>query len=306
MNSDSNIVLTSLSKKYGNIKAVDAIDLTVQAGECFALVGHNGAGKSTLIKMVLGLTPPGGGQVRVMGQDPLSPAFNRMRRNIGFLPEQVLFQNNMTGRETLEFYTRLKGASCNGIDDLFRQVDLLAAANNRISTYSKGMRQRLGLAQALIGKPALLILDEPTSGLDPASRRNVYALLNERKLAGATILISSHALTELDDRIDRVAILNRGKLAALGSIAALCRNMGLPSEIKIYAPAESLHVVAQHFKDSSFTDGAGQISCATYNKVVFLTKLMALNIPLADIEVKDPSLEQVFLAYTGIRGKADE
>jgi len=306
MNSAPNIMLTSVTKKYGTLTAADRVDLAVQAGECLALVGHNGAGKSTLIKMVLGLIAPDGGQVRVMGQDPLSPGFKVVRRMTGFLPEQVLFQNNMTGRETLEFYARLKGASLKDQDDLFRRVDLLAAADNRISTYSKGMRQRLGLAQALIGKPALLILDEPTSGLDPASRRNVYGILHEMKLAGCAVLISSHALTELDDRIDRVAILNRGRLAALGTIPDLRRNMGLPTEIRIQAPAESLQAVAQHFKDKCQLNGVAQLDCATREKVAFLKELMALNIPLDNIEVRDPSLEQVFLAYSGQEGQAND
>ncbi len=306
MNSVPNIMLATVTKKYGALTAVDGVDLAVQAGECLALVGHNGAGKSTLIKMVLGLISPDGGQVRVMGQDPLSPGFKEVRRTIGFLPEQVLFQNNMTGRETLEFYARLKGASLKNQDDLFRRVDLLAAAENRISTYSKGMRQRLGLAQALIGTPALLILDEPTSGLDPASRRNVYGILNEMKLAGCAVLISSHALTELDDRIDRVAILNRGRLAALGTIPDLRRNMGLPTEIRIQAPAESLQLVAQHFKGKCRLNGVAQLDCATHEKLAFLKDLMALDIPLDNIEVRDPSLEQVFLAYSGQEGQGDE
>lgn len=301
----SNIELMSVSKDYGQTKAVDAVDLVVSPGECLALVGHNGAGKSTLIKMILGLVRPTDGTVTVMGHDPLTASFNRVRAAIGFLPEQVLFQNNMTGRETLEFYARLKGVSVDGLDDLFRRVDLAPAADNRISTYSKGMRQRLGLAQALIGTPDLLILDEPTSGLDPASRQNVYSIINEAKLAGATVVISSHALTELDSRIDRVAILNRGKLAALGTIADLRRNIGLPAEITIHATAESLTSLTAHFGDKCLVNGVAQLSCPVDQKVPFLKDLMALDIPFTDIEVNDPSLEQVFMAYTRKEGLAE-
>ncbi len=306
MTEDFSIRLEAVTKTYGDSHAVDAVDLAVRPGECLALVGHNGAGKSTLIKMVLGLARPTGGAVRVMGRDPMDGGFNGVRKNIGFLPEQVLFQNNMTGRETLQFYARLKGAATAGLDALFRRVDLLPAADNRISTYSKGMRQRLGLAQALIGTPGLLILDEPTSGLDPASRQNVYGIINEAKLAGATVLISSHALTELDERIDRVAILNRGHLAAVGAIADLRRNIGLESEIRVAATAENMQALAQHFAghqagrydESRFMNGVAILSCPVADKVAFLKDLMSLNISIADIEVNDPSLEQVFMAYT--------
>ncbi|PCI51109.1 MAG: ABC transporter ATP-binding protein [Alphaproteobacteria bacterium] len=302
----NNIELISVTKDYGRTKAVDNIDFGVAPGECLALVGHNGAGKSTLIKMVLGLTRPTKGRVTVMGHDPMATSFNRVRKTIGFLPEQVLFQNNMTGRETLDFYARLKGASVDGLDDLFCRVDLLSSADDRIATYSKGMRQRLGLAQALIGSPELLILDEPTSGLDPASRQNVYGIINDMKSAGTTILISSHALTELDSRIDRVAVLSRGKLVALGTIAELRQNIGLPSEIKIQAPAESLKILTRHFGGKCLINGAARFSCPAGGKIAILKELMDLNIPLADIEMNDPSLEQVFLALTHKERQADE
>lgn len=306
----ANITLAAVTKQYGKAIAVEAIDLAVEPGECLALVGHNGAGKSTLIKMVLGLISPTTGTVTVMGHDPLDSAFTAVRKTIGFLPEQVLFQNNMTGRETLDFYARLKGASLDSLDELFHRVDLSAAADNRISTYSKGMRQRLGLAQALIGNPELLILDEPTSGLDPVSRQNVYSIINDMKKAGATILISSHALTELDSRIDRVAVLNRGKLSALGTIAELRRSIGLSSEIIVHAPAESLKVLSRNFakdgENNCVVNGVVHLSCPAEEKIAVLKKLMDLNIPLADITITDPSLEQVFLALSHHKEPADE
>lgn len=302
----NNIELTSVVKEYGRTKAVDGVDLAVAPGECLALVGRNGAGKSTLIKMVLGLVRPTHGTVTVMGHDPLAASFNEVRKTIGFLPEQVLFQNNMTGRETMEFYARLKGVPVGGLNDLFRRVDLLAAADDRIATYSKGMRQRLGLAQALIGSPALLILDEPTSGLDPLARQNVYGIINDMKSAGTTVLISSHALTELDDRIDRVAVLHRGRLLALGTIADLRRKIGLDSEIKIQAPADSIKTLTRHFGDKCFVNGVARFSCPADEKIAFLKQLMALNIPLVDIEVNDPSLEDIFLALTHTEEQINE
>lgn len=303
MTQESNIELSGVSKIYGNTAAVKDVDLAVAPGECLALVGHNGAGKSTLIKMVLGLASPTSGGISVMGQNPRDPAFHSARRDIGFLPEQVLFQHNMTGRETLAFYARLKGAAQDDLEALFHKVDLLAASDQRISTYSKGMRQRLGVAQALIGTPKLLILDEPTSGLDPVSRQNVYAIINEAKQAGATVLISSHALTELDSRIDRVAILNRGDMVALGSIADLRQNIGLTSDIKISAPPEVMQALSQHFSATyqadHFMNGAAVLPCSQDQKMDFLREVLGLDLAISDIAVHDPSLEEVFMAYTG-------
>ncbi|MCF8474621.1 MAG: ABC transporter ATP-binding protein [Emcibacter sp.] len=297
-----NIELISVTKEYGRTKAVDVIDFSVLAGECLALVGHNGAGKSTLIKMVLGLTSPTRGTVNVFGYNPSHIAFSQMRKKIGFLPEQVLFQNNMTGRETLEFYSRLKGVACDDLNDLFRRVDLFQAADDRIGTYSKGMRQRLGLAQALIGSPKLLILDEPTSGLDPSSRQNVYGIIHEMKQAGVTILLSSHALTELDDRIDRVAIVNKGHLTAVGTIPNLRHNIGLAAEIIIYGTDISMQSLAQHFSNRFSADcfeyNVAHLHCPMNEKVALLKEIMALNISFTNIEINDPSLEQVFMAYT--------
>lgn len=308
MTTEPNIKLTGVAKIYGTTPAVKAVDLAVAPGECLALVGHNGAGKSTLIKMVLGLVQPSSGEISVMGLDPQAPGFHALRKDIGFLPEQVLFQNNMTGRETLSFYARLKGAPLDSLDDLFHKVDLFAAADQRISTYSKGMRQRLGLAQALIGSPKLLILDEPTSGLDPVSRQNVYGIINAAKRDGATVLISSHALTELDARIDRVAILSRGDLVALGRIADLRRNIGLASDVTLRAAPDVMAKLAQHFdgvySPDHFINGTAILPCAPDQKVEFLRELVDLNLELSDIVVHDPSLEEVFMAYS--RGAGGE
>lgn len=300
MTMDIKIELRDVSKAYGSMEAVRDIDLAVRAGECLALVGHNGAGKSTLIKLMLGLITPSRGHISVMGQTPDSKGFDRIKQRTGFLPEQIMFQYNMTGRETLEFYSRLKKAPLDCLDELFTRVDLLPAADNRISTYSKGMRQRLGLAQALIGSPDLLILDEPTSGLDPASRQNVYRIINQAKQAGVTVLISSHALTELDERIDRVAILNRGRLVALGEIAELRREIGLKSEIRI--SSDHMAAFAEHFSgrfpEQKFMNGMASLRCPVGDKMALIRELMTLNIPIEDIEVIEPSLEQVFMAYT--------
>jgi Cu-processing system ATP-binding protein len=170
---ETTIQALGVSKRYGSQFAVRAVDLSLRAGECVALVGHNGAGKSSLIKMMLGLTTPTEGAVRLLGENPAGAAAAHLRRAVGFLPENVAFHPSMTGRETLDFYARLKGEPTARNPGLLERVGLDgAAARKRVGAYSKGMRQRLGLAQALLGRPRVLFLDEPTTGLDPALRQS--------------------------------------------------------------------------------------------------------------------------------------
>lgn len=294
--------LDNVSKQYGDHFAVRDIDFAINQGECLALVGHNGAGKTTLIKLVLGLIQPTNGQLSIMGNSPQQANFNRLRKDIGFLPEQVLFQTNMTGREVLTFYSRLKRADRAEIKTLFERVDLLAAADDKISTYSKGMRQRLGLAQALIGHPKILILDEPTSGLDPLSRQTVYSIIDEVKKAGSTVFISSHALTELDDRIDRVAIMNQGQLVALGNIDELRQKIGLKSIIKIRVDQAAADQLTEHFPAfiSSYDEDQklASLACKEKDKSHLLHEIFKLGIQIQNVEIFDPSLEQVFMKYT--------
>ncbi|WVT77292.1 ABC transporter ATP-binding protein (plasmid) [Sinorhizobium chiapasense] len=230
----STVSVKGVSKRYGGkVDALRALSFTLDEGETVALVGHNGAGKTTLIKLLLGLIRPTSGEVRVLGEDPAKGDF-AVRRALGYLPESVSFHMALTGRETLSFYARLKRVDIKCADGLFERVGLaISAADRPIRTYSKGMRQRLGLAQALLGTPKVLFLDEPTSGLDPALRRNFYTLIDELRAGGTTILLSSHALGELEDRAGRVIIVNRGSQIADGTIDDLRRIASLPSRIRI-------------------------------------------------------------------------
>ncbi|MBF0373624.1 MAG: ABC transporter ATP-binding protein, partial [Alphaproteobacteria bacterium] len=221
-----------LVKRYGARTVVDGVSLTLRGGERLALLGHNGAGKTTLMKMMLGLTRPSGGRLRVLDHDPAAMPAD-IRRAIGFLPESVAFHESMTGREVLRFYARLKRRPRQECEALLARVGLAEAAGRRVATWSKGMRQRLGLAQALLGAPRLLLLDEPTSGLDPELRLSFYAILAERAEAGAAVLLSSHLLTELEERTDRAAILDHGKLVAQGTLDELRVQAGLPVRITV-------------------------------------------------------------------------
>lgn len=290
-----------VSKYYGQTPILQNVSLTLNKGECLALVGHNGAGKSTLIKILLGLIAPTTGLVKVLGGDVLNRRFAGQRRKIGFLPEQVLFQKNMTGREALSFYARLKAVRRAQIDDLFHRFDLVKAADNRISTYSKGMRQKLGMAQALLGEPELLILDEPTSGLDPIARQQIYRILGEEKQKRTSILISSHVLTEIDERIDRVLILNSGTVVADGTLAGLSQKQAVLSRITIEASPESCEqitaVFSHELKVDRTTERTLTLHCESTRKVPILNSIYALGISFSDIRITEPSLEEIFGTY---------
>ncbi|WP_169566468.1 nitrous oxide reductase accessory protein NosL [Sneathiella limimaris] len=299
-----------ISKNFGDLKALQDVTLTLNRGECLALVGHNGAGKSTLIKILLGLISPTRGMVHVMGADVQKRHFKKSRQHIGFLPEQILFQKNMTGREVLLFYAKLKDAPQAQVNELFEKFELEAAADYRISTYSKGMRQKLGLAQALLGEPEFLILDEPTSGLDPMARQKIYHILGEEKQKGTSILISSHVLTEIDDRVDRAVILNSGRVVGDGTMAGLTQQLAVHSKIVIEATPEACDQIKTVFAHDLNVQRTTQrhlvIHCEQARKIPILNSIYALGIQLNDIRITDPSLEEIFGAYMHMdrRGKS--
>lgn len=224
---------SSVTKRYRGVTAVEGVSLGLEAGQVTALVGHNGAGKTTLIKLLLGLIRPTEGSVRISGIDPAGNRGAEARRAIGFLPESVAFHGAMTGSELMAFHARLKGESCRGNAALLERVGIAHAANRRVATYSKGMRQRLGIAQALIGAPRLLLFDEPTSGLDPASRSDVYRMIDALRIGGATVLVCTHALAEVQDRVDRAAIMHRGHLLAAGTLTDLRRGTAAEARIRV-------------------------------------------------------------------------
>jgi len=291
-----------VTKRYGETEAVRGVDLTLAPGECVAMVGHNGAGKSSLIKLMLGLTTPTEGRIRVLGGDPASAACSPIRRRIGFLPENVAFHPSMTGRETLDFYARLKGAPrCNN-DALFEKVGLEPAAiKRRVGTYSKGMRQRLALAQALLGGPRLLFLDEPTTGLDPALRQSFYAIVAELRDHGTTILLCSHALTELEGQADRVVVMNRGRKVADGSLATLRSLAQLPVRIRLTLPTSEIDDLAARVGEGAaltrLAGGVVELACANDDKVGLVRRIACDGLAVDDIEILQPSLDEMYAHF---------
>jgi ABC-2 type transport system ATP-binding protein len=210
---DKVIETNGLRKQFGNKTAVANLTLTVRAGEVFGFLGPNGAGKTTSIKMLLGLVAPTSGRATVLGA-PLGNV--PVRALIGFLPEHFRFQDWLTAREFLDFHGQLygmkRGALRLRIDELLRRVDLLDAADRKLRVFSKGMLQRIGLAQALLNEPKLIFLDEPTSGLDPLGRLLVRDIIGELRQQGTSVFLNSHLLSEVVITCDRVAFVKRGNV----------------------------------------------------------------------------------------------
>lgn len=292
-----------VAKHYGALHAVDGVDLTVQRGEIFGLIGHNGAGKSTLFKMMLGLIAPSAGEILVDGAKVGGRDFRAARRHIGYLPENVVLYDNLTGLETLRFFAKLKGAPASQCAPTLARVGLADAATRPLREYSKGMRQRLGFAQALLGAPRVLFLDEPSNGLDPQAIRDFYATLRGLRDEGVTILITSHILAELQERVDRLAIMAAGKIQALGSVQALRDQMQLPLSLALrLAPADATRAqqVLSHLTEVRcvVTDHGLRVSCPRASKMAVLSALTALGAGLLDLNIHEPSLEDVFFGLT--------
>ena len=221
------IVIQNVSKRFGNTLAVDNLSLAVHPGEILGFLGTNGAGKTTTIKMLLGLLSPDSGRVRVLGGDPCAPA---ARSRIGYMPETATYYPYLNLRELLFFYGGLCGMPRAAIraraDVLIERVGLGTAAGRLLRTYSKGMLQRAGIAQALLHDPDLLILDEPLTGLDPLARSHFRDMILDLREQGKTVFFSSHELSEAELICDRVAILKQGALVVCGAMQALAGDGG--------------------------------------------------------------------------------
>ncbi len=292
--------LAGVSKRYRATVALREVTLDIPAGQCLALVGHNGSGKSTLIKTLLGFVHPDGGRVEVLGHAPEGRSSARAAGLVGYVPENVAFDPGMSGRQVMRFYARLKRVPVSGTAALLERVGLADDADRPVRHYSKGMRQRLGLAQALLGAPRLLLLDEPTTGLDPAGRRLVYDIVAREKRAGAAVLLSSHALDEIENEVDRVAMLARGRLLAAGTLAGIAAKVDARARIRVHiTPCHSGEVMAALPPGAgveALSDARLVITCAKADKKAVLEALLALGATVRDIEVPGPSLHALYAA----------
>ena len=285
------VELKNVRQKYGQMLVLDDNSWQLGAGQVLGLFGHNGAGKTTTVRLILGLIEESAGQVNVLGgraQDA------KIRQQIGFLPENIMFYPQLTGTETLQYFARLKGACNQQVGTLLEQVGLSAASNKKVKTYSKGMRQRLGIAQALLGDPKLLILDEPTVGLDPIATQALYDLIGRLRASGTSVIICSHVLPGVESYIDKVVILARGRLEAVGSLYDLREQAGLSVRVRVAGlPSDFSHpaVLSQTPLEAHWNE----LRVAPQHKLEVLAQLLKSNI--TDIEVRPPSLEDIYCFY---------
>lgn len=288
---------SNVSMKFKAVDALSNVSLDVAPGEQVALLGHNGAGKTTLFRLILGFIKPTAGSISIAG---FTPGSDGARRTVSYLPEQVAFPKMLTGREVVRFYARLKGAALDDVQSVLAKVDLVEAADRRVDTYSKGMRQRLGLAQALVGKPDLLLLDEPTSGLDPLSRQHFYELIADVARQGGAVLLSSHGLSELEAKTDRVAILRKGQLVANGPLADLQREANLPIRIRVRASANAVDKVHAEIGGGRINGASVELFCGQGEKMRILSKISGFGAQVEDVDVAAPTLDEVYRFFSKI------
>ncbi len=298
--------VAGVTKRFGDLLAVDRVDLSVAEGEVLGLIGHNGAGKSTLFKLMLGLLRPDAGEIRLDGV-LVAAASRALRARIAYLPENVVFYDNLTGLETLRFFADLKGADARTCAPLLEKVGLARAARRAVRGYSKGMRQRLGFAQVLLGSPDILFLDEPTTGLDPEGTREFYEMLAELKSHGVTAVLASHNLAEIQERVDKLALMQSGHVRASGTVQSLRDELKLPLRISLSlrnATGPRLEQVLAPFDDCQVDvrDGRASVHCARAHKMAVLRAITSLDDAITDMNVHEPSLEDVFLGYTYPKG----
>ncbi len=293
---------------FGKVQALDGVSLHIEQGQVVALLGHNGAGKTTSIKMILGILRPTSGTVRVFGNDPANDInMTELRKQMGYLPENLSFYPQLSGRETLQYFARLKDADKQQQDQLLEEVGLLHAADRRVKTYSKGMRQRLGLAQAMLNQPKLLVLDEPTVGLDPVATRELYNKIEQLKQQGATIILCSHVLSGIEEHIDRALILSAGKILAQGSIEELRKEAQLPMTIRVrgkIANKEWLEQLPAQGVSTQFVNGSQYILSAAASHKISLLHALGQEKNIEDIDINMPTLESIY-TYYNTRNKAE-
>ncbi len=285
-----------ISKQYRSlfrrqaVTALDRFSLAVEPGEIFGFLGPNGAGKTTAIHLALGLLSPTSGEGTLLSQ-PFGRA--RMRRRVGFLAENVSFYNR-PARDLVRFYGALNGMEDPGLSqrtkELLQTVDLEDVTKRPVSKLSRGMLQRVGLAQALVNDPELLILDEPTSALDPAGRATVREMLLTLKAAGKTIFLSSHLLSEIESICDRIGILHRGKLVRLGTIAELVESREEFEIVARHLPAESSHPAS--------ADGVVKFTVTASSQRAAIELVWSQGGEIISVSPAKRSLEDVFLSLT--------
>jgi ABC-2 type transport system ATP-binding protein len=290
----------ALRKDFGSKVAVRELTLAVPEGEVFGFLGPNGAGKTTSVKMLLGLVHPTSGDGRILGRALGDP---RGRVRVGYLPEHFAFHEWLEGRELLRYHAQLLGLPSQGlnaaVDEQLRRVDLGGAASRRVREYSKGMKQRLGLAQALLGDPALVFLDEPTSGLDPLGRRLVRDIIRELRARGTSVFLNSHLLSEVEITCDRVAFVRDGRVIREMRLGEEERDLEV--EMRLDRPAHGLVEGLARFGRDAAADGDRlHLRVTSEEELPAITRWLASEgVGLYHFAARRKSLEETFLEVIG-------
>ena len=303
--SDVVIDAQGLTKRYNDALAVDNVSFTVARGEIFGLLGPNGAGKTTTILMLLGLTEISAGAARVLGHDPVREPL-AVKRRVGYLPDSVGFYDYLSARDNLRYTARLIGFSETErearIADALQRVDLAEVAGNRVGTYSRGMRQRLGLAEILMKNVAIAILDEPTSGLDPQATLELLAMIRGLKRDGVSVLLSSHLLDRVQSVCDRVALFQDGRIALMGTVAELGRQVlggGFAVEVEAEGQGLAERLAQVPGVTSVETTGPDRVRLLADRDVRpdAAAAVVHAGGRLRRLSVEDPSLEAIYTRY---------
>jgi ABC-2 type transport system ATP-binding protein len=307
--SENVIEAKNLTKRYGEATVVKGISFSVARGEIFGLLGPNGAGKTTTILMLLGLSEISDGEARVLGHDPVREPL-AVKRRVGYLPDAVGFYDNLTATDNLRYTARLIGIPreqrSTKIEDALKRVGLIESANSRVGTFSRGMRQRLGLAEILMKDAQIAILDEPTSGLDPQATLELLEMIRGLKLVGVSVLLSSHLLDRVQSVCDRVALFQDGHIALMGTVPELGREvLGGGYHVDIEAEGQGLK------ERVAAIPGVSSVEVAGPNKLRLLANrdvrpdaaaaVVGAGGRLTTLSIEEPSLEAIYTRYFHIR-----
>jgi ABC-2 type transport system ATP-binding protein len=309
------VTARGLTKRYGAATVVDGIDFDVAKGEIFGLLGPNGAGKTTTILMMLGLTEVSGGEIRVLDHDPVRDPLG-VKRRVGYLPDQVGFYDNMTAYDNLGYTASLMGIPARErrrrIMEALERVHLVDVAEKRVKTFSRGMRQRLGLAEIVMKRAEIAILDEPTSGLDPQAILEFLEMIHQLKREGVTVLLSSHLLDQVQRMCDRVALFQRGRIVLLGTVPELARQV-LGTGLVVDVEADAATDLDARLGAIAGVTSVSRIAADHYRLVTdrdvrpdIARAVVAANGALRRLSVDEPSLEAIYTRFFQKQASAQE
>ncbi len=292
------IVVSGLVKAYGELRAVDGVDFTVETGEVFSFLGPNGAGKTTTVEILEGLRRRTSGEVRVLGRDPWKDS-DMLKRQIGVIPQDFHFFPKLSPREAIQLYARLFALKVDP-DELLRAVELSDKADDYYDTLSGGQRQKVGVALALVNNPELCFLDEPTTGLDPRARRSIWDVIRRLRAEGRTVFLTTHYLDEAQQLSDRIAIINLGRIIASGAPDEIIRQFGRPARLRIVGDPALAEALARRNLRAVLSNGGVEVELRSKLEALeALEAARASGLRWDGFSTQSDSLEDVFIRLVG-------